>query len=230
MVGMWTWRDKSKRLWKKFHNKLTKNHATKAAELFNTNRSKSSRSLDTQPTVMRSYEGSHLVDVELNSPDRIMARSEPWHEGDKDTCRHLSPADTAEDIDLAGLRSIPREALLILLRYIVQPGAAKHRWRQAQIRLAILAHMVNLDGIGELSFQALGEELGCTRALLSMRSLELIDGLSIDKTRNGKKRSSRETYRKTATKAHTLAGHTMTVDGRQAASGTGIHKTTASRS
>jgi hypothetical protein len=159
----------------------------------------------------KSYADSHLVDVELNSPDRILARSEPWHADDEDTDRNLAPADTAEQIDLAGLRSIPREALLILLRYIVQPGAAKHRWRQAQIRLALLAHMVNLDGIGRLSYAALAGELGCTRALLSMRSLELIDGLKIEKTRNGKRRSTRETYRRTATEAHARAGHRMAV-------------------
>ena len=176
----------------------------------------------------RTHADTNILDVELNTPDRILARSEAWHEDDKDTDKHLDPEDTAEEIDLAGLRSIPREALLILLRYIVKPAAAKNRWRQAQIRLAILAHMVDLDGIGALSFAALAEELGCTRALLSMRSLELIDGLSIDKTRNGKKRESRETYRKTATEAHARAGHRMAVEVGEVAAGTHMHKPTAS--
>ena len=159
----------------------------------------------------RNFEGNHLVDVELNSPDRILARSEPYHEtDDEDTCRHLAPSETAEQIDLAGLRSIPVDALLILLRYIVQPDSTTNRWRQAQVRVAVLSHMVNLDGIGSLSFTKLAQELGCSRALLSLRSLELIDGLAIDKTRNGKKRSTREIYRKTATEAHIRAGHRMT--------------------
>jgi hypothetical protein len=178
----------------------------------------------------RTYADCQLVDVEMTSPDRILARSEPWHADDDDTDRNLDPEDTAEQIDLAGLRSIPRDALLILLRYIVQPGAAKHRWRQAQVRLAILAHMVNLDGIGALSYAGLAEELGCTRALLSMRSLELIDGLKIEKTRNGKRRSTRETYRKTATEAHARAGHRMAVEVREVAADTDMHKATASRS
>jgi len=179
----------------------------------------------------RIYEGNHLVDIDANSPDRLLARSEPWHETDViDTDRHFSPADTAEDIDLAGLRSIPRAALLILLRYIVRPDSPKHRWRQAQIRLAILAHMCDLDGIGELSLQALGEELGCTRALLSMRSLELIDGLQIEKTRNGKKRSTRATYRKTATEAHARAGHRITVEAGEVAAGTLLHEAPAASS
>ena len=179
---------------------------------------------------MPSYADRNLVDVELNSPDRILARSEPWHDDDIDTDRHLAPADTAEQIDLADLRSIPRDALLILLRYIVQPGSAKHRWRQAQIRLAILAHMIDLDGMGALSFAALAEELGCTRALLSMRSLELIDGLKIEKTRNGKRRSTRETYRKTAKEAHARAGHRMAVEAGEVAAGTDMRKAPASRS
>ena len=178
----------------------------------------------------RTHADTNILDVELNSPDRILARSEPWHPDDEDTDRHLDPADTAEQIDLAGLRSIPRDALIILLRYIVQPGAAKHRWRQAQIRLAILAHMVNLDGIGGLSYAALAEELGCTRALLSMRSLELIDGLNIEKTRNGKRRSTRETYRRTATEAHARAGHRINVEVGQVAAGTDMRKDTASSS
>lgn len=177
-----------------------------------------------------SFADRALVDVEMNTPDRILARSEGWHESDINTDRHLDPEDTAENIDLAGLRSIPREALLILLRYIVQPGAAKHRWRQAQIRLAILSHMVNLDGIGALSFAALAEELGCTRALLSLRSLELIDGLKIEKTRNGKRRSTRETYRKAATEAHARAGHRMAVEAGQLTDSTDMRKASASRS
>jgi hypothetical protein len=179
---------------------------------------------------MPSYADSDLVQADHTTPLHQLARSEPWHDGDDDTDRNLDPEDTAEQIDLAGLRSVPRDALLILLRYIIQPGAAKHRWRQAQIRLAILAHMVNLDGIGALSYAALAEELGCTRALLSMRSLELIDGLKIEKTRNGKRRSTRETYRKTATEAHARAGHRMAVEVREVAAGTDMHKASASRS
>jgi hypothetical protein len=179
---------------------------------------------------MPSYADSDLVQADHNTPLHQLAKKEPWHDGDNSTDPQLDPADTAEQIDLAGLRSIPRDALLILLRYIVQPGAAKHRWRQAQVRLAILAHMVNLDGIGALSYAGLAEELGCTRALLSKRSLELIDGLKIEKTRNGKRRSTRETYRKTATEAHARAGHRMAVEVEEVAARTHMHKAAASRS
>jgi hypothetical protein len=178
----------------------------------------------------RAYADNDLVQTDHNTPLHQLAKKEPWHDGDNSTDPQLDPADVAEDIDLAGLRSIPRAALLILLRYIVQPGAAKHRWRQAQIRLAILAHMIDLDGIGGLSYAALAEELGCTRALLSMRSLELIDGLKIEKTRNGKRRSTRETYRRTATEAHARAGHRINVEVREVTAGTDMRKAAASRS
>ena len=178
---------------------------------------------------MPSYADSDLVQADHNTPLHQLAKKEPWHPDDEDTDRNLDPEDTAEQIDLAGLRSVPRDALIILLRYIVQPGAAKHRWRQAQIRLAILAHMVNLDGIGALSYAGLAEELGCTRALVSMRSLELVDGLKIEKTRNGKRRSTRETYRKAATEAHARAGHRMAVEVGEVAAGTHMHKATVSR-
>jgi hypothetical protein len=145
----------------------------------------------------------HSSFADHETPDKILARTEAWHpEDDQGSDPLLSPAEDGLTIDLAGLRSIPVDALLILLRYIVQPDLPTNRWRQAQVRVAVLAHMVNLDGIGSLSFAALAKELDCSRALISFRSLELIDGLSIDKTRNGKKRSSRDTYRKAATEAH----------------------------
>ena len=177
---------------------------------------------DTEAVVMHSSFADH------ETPDKIIARTEAWHEDDDEGSDPLlSPAEDGLTIDLAGLRSIPTDALLILLRYIVQPDSATNRWRQAQVRVAVLSHMVNLDGIGSLSFAQLAQELGCSPALLSLRSIELIDGLAIDKTRNGKKRSSRETYRKTATEAHIRAGHRMTVDAEQGAGGTHIHKLTA---
>jgi hypothetical protein len=177
--------------------------------------------IDTEAVVMHSSTADH------ETPDRILSKLEPWNDGDEGSDPLLNPAEDGLTIDLAGLRSIPVDALLILLRYIVQPDLPTNRWRQAQVRVAVLAHMVNLDGIGSLSFAALAAELGCSRALISLRSLELIDGLSIDKTRNGKKRSTRETYRKTAIDAHTRAGHRMTVDAEQGASGTDMHKLSA---
>ncbi len=170
----------------------------------------------------------HSSTADHETPDRILSKLEPWNDAcDEGSDPLLSPAEDGLTIDLAGLRSIPTDALLILLRYIVQPDLPSNRWRQAQVRVAVLAHMVNLDSIGSLSFAALAKELDCSRALISLRSLELIDGLAIDKTRNGKKRSSRDTYRKAATSAHIRAGHRMTVDAEQGASATDIHQTTA---
>jgi hypothetical protein len=78
--------------------------------------------------------------------------------------------------------------------------------------VALLSHMLNVDGLGALSFEELGQELGCTRALLSLYSLRMIDGLQIDKCRNGKSRRSREVFRKSATEAHRRQGHRMKQD------------------
>ncbi len=118
--------------------------------------------------------------------------------------------DGGETIDLAGIKAIPVSALKVLVRYLV-PARGRSRWRHGQIRLAILAHALDLDGIGGQSFEALSKELNCSRSLLSLRSLELIDGLGINKLRNGKARESRDTYRSSAIATHKRLGHKMKV-------------------
>ena len=152
--------------------------------------------------------------LDCNSPDRLLAKSEAWHPEDDGTDADLGPEDPGENIDLAGIKSIPRDALRTLLRFLVPTNSVSEvkRWRMAQLRLALLSHMLDVDGIGSKSFEELGQELGCTRALLSLYSLRMIDGLQIDKCRNGKSRRSREVYRETATAAHRRAGHRMASD------------------
>lgn len=118
-------------------------------------------------------------------------------------------SDTSENIDFAAIKGVPRDALLILLRFLIPQKASSPRkkWRGAQLRLAVLAHFLDLDGLGEKSFKELGEELGCTKALLSLYSLKMIDGLGIEKSRHGKSRQAREAYRQSATEAHRRQGH-----------------------
>jgi hypothetical protein len=156
------------------------------------------------------------VELDCNSPARILARSEPLHPDDEDFDPDLGPEDPGENIDLAGITSIPRDALRTLLRFLVPNNSvnAQKRWRMMTLRTALLAHMLDIDGIGQKSFEDLGQELGCTRALLSLYSLRMIDGIGIDKTRNGKRREARAVYRKTATEAHRRAGHSMSSDKR----------------
>jgi hypothetical protein len=156
-------------------------------------------------------EDGHLVSIDENSPARIAARREPLHDKDLDFDHELAPDDDGERIDFEGIKAVPRDALKILLRFLIPSNSIseKKRWRMAQLRVALLSHMLDVDGLGSKSFEELGQELGCTRALLSLYSLRMIDGLGIDKCRNGKSRSSRQVFRKSATEAHRRAGHTM---------------------
>jgi hypothetical protein len=149
-----------------------------------------------------------------NSPDRILARSEPMHPTDEDFDHDYAPDHDGETFDAAAIKNIPRDALKVILRFIIPSTSSSQakRWRIAQLRVALLAHMLDIDGIGSKSFEELGQELGCTRALLSLYSLRMIDGLTIDKTRNGKARRSREVYRQSATEAHRRQGHRMKQD------------------
>ena len=163
--------------------------------------------------VMRTHhsDDGHLVNTDENTPDRILAQKEPLHETDEDFDHDYAPDHDGETFDAAAIKNIPRDALKVILRFIIPSTSSSQakRWRIAQLRVALLAHMLDIDGIGSKSFEDLGQELGCTRALLSLYSLRMIDGLAIDKTRNGKSRRSREVYRETATAAHRRAGHRM---------------------
>jgi hypothetical protein len=163
--------------------------------------------------------GVGLVGVDYGSPDRIAAHREPLHESDDDYDPSFAPCDMGENIDVHGIKDIPRDALqrLVLFLVPVDSRPAK-RWRIAQLRLAVIANMVDQDGIGRLSFEDLAQELKCTRAILSYHSLKIIDGLGIDKARNGKCRRSREVYRETAIESHRRRGHRMASDEPQAVS------------
>jgi biotin operon repressor len=159
-------------------------------------------------------EDGHLVSIDEHTPDRIAARKEPLHPDDDDFDADFAPDEGGEDIDFEAIKAVPRDALKILLRFLIPANSpfAKKRWRSMQLRTVLLAHMIDLDGLGQKSFQQLGDELGCSRANLSLLSLRLIDGLSIQKTRNGKSRASREVYRKSSTDSHRRQGHRMSAD------------------
>lgn len=120
--------------------------------------------------------------------------------------------DEDEQLSFEQIRGVPRDALLVILRWLVSASGKRSRWDQAKVRLALLCHLCNLDGLGSISYEKLAVELGVTRSLLSLRSLQIIDGFQIEKTRNGKPRRTRETYRQSATEAHRRAGHRMSED------------------
>lgn len=138
-----------------------------------------------------------------------------WHEVDSNDpsaiLMQLEDEQDDEEIDLDGINAIPRDALKRLVRWLVpsQARSSAKRWRISQIRLAILSQMLDVDGTGQLTFEQLGKELGCTRALLSYYSLRMIDDLGQNKSANGKSRASREVFRQSAIASHQARGHRM---------------------
>jgi hypothetical protein len=170
----------------------------------------------------RTYADCQLVDVELNSPDRILARSEPWHPDDEDTDRHLDPPGEQETIDAGGVRGIPRDALGQLLRFLLPVTSKPGRWKMASVRLAVVCRILDIDELGKLPLETLAKELGVTRSLLSMRQLEIADGFGLGKLRSSKSAAARKSYSASATSAHRRAQ-----ERRQATSGNNTHKPTA---
>jgi hypothetical protein len=117
--------------------------------------------------------------------------------------------EDADHQDILALKSIPPDALLVLLRFIISNRSKKKRWRVAQIKVCTLAHAAGMEGIGDKSLTELAEELGCTRALLSLYATRLADQLGLSQVRGGKCRESRETYRKNALKSHQARGNIL---------------------
>jgi hypothetical protein len=114
------------------------------------------------------------------------------------------------DVDVLALKSIPSDALLVLLRFIIGKTSSRKRWRVTVIKICTLAHAAGMQGVGDKSLTELATELGCTRSLLSLYSTRLADQLGLSQVRGGKCRSSREAYRQNAIKIHTAAGHQIT--------------------
>jgi hypothetical protein len=115
-----------------------------------------------------------------------------------------------DEIELAGISGIPRDALARLLEFVLGKSDQKRRkWKVATLRLATLCHMLNIRDMRKLSLDKLGAELGCTRANLSLYSLAIVDELQIEKAFTGKRRGAREAYRVAALRSHEKRGHKM---------------------
>ncbi len=173
------------------------------------------RRLDILMLSMRTayFEDGNAVGIDTDSPDKIMARSQSLHELDGDDWdADLGPEDDGETIEAAGLKSIPRQALLILLNFIFPAPGGTRPLRVAQLRLVTLAHLAGLEGIGDRTLTDLAAELGATRSLMSLYACRMVDQLGQSQVRGGKRREARQVYRKTATEAHRRAGHCMTAD------------------
>jgi hypothetical protein len=117
------------------------------------------------------------------------------------------PGDEIDDDDdclhVAGLGAIPPDALKVLLsvllpkRKAVEGKLQPRIWKVASVRLAALAHAIDLDGLGSLPITQIAEELGVTRAALSHVSINLRDGLSLPR-RGGKSDEARKVYQQRA--------------------------------
>ena len=133
--------------------------------------------------------GRHAILVDTRDPAQALMEAEEH--------------DDTETIDFAAVKTVPAEALKILIRFLIpQTSKPSKRWRIAQLRLAVMAQMVDVDDIGSQSFESLARELNCTRALLCHHSLRMVDSLGMDKAKLGKRRESRAVYSAAATAAH----------------------------
>ena len=150
----------------------------------------------------------NIIESDVNSPDKILARSEPLHDDDVDCDADLAPEDDGTDISAANIKGIPRDALRHLLLFLI-PATSPRKWRVAQLRLVVLAHLAGVEGIGDKSLSELARQLGVTRSLLSLYSVRMVDQLKQNQPRGGKRRETRETYRQSAIAYHRRAGHTM---------------------
>jgi hypothetical protein len=119
------------------------------------------------------------------------------------------------DVDVLALKSIPPDALLVLLRFIISKTSSRKRWRIAQLKLSTLAHAAGMQGVGDKSLTELATELGCTRSLLSLYSTRLADQLGLSQVRGGKCRESRETYRQNALLSHQKRGNNLSSKEKQ---------------
>ena len=100
------------------------------------------------------------------------------------------------------LGQIPADALRVLLAILIprrKVGAMvnSRAWRVAAVRLAVLAHAIDLDGIGSLPLSQIAEELGVCRATLSYAAINLRDGIDLPR-RGGKSDAARIVYQERA--------------------------------
>jgi hypothetical protein len=103
----------------------------------------------------------------------------------------------AEGIDTDDLEKLNRcdpENLALLLRVLIVPSVTSGIQPKAIVaRVIALAHCLHLQGIGDLSLDALAQKIGCTRALLSFYVTQLRDYGGLDH-RAGKSVEARAAY------------------------------------
>jgi len=138
------------------------------------------------------------------SPDEILARMEDAEEA----------ALAGQEVDADSLRDIPLDALSKLVRFILGTSStaatSRRTWNSVPARIAVLAHALQLEEVGTKSFQQLGDEIGVSRASLSLYSVRLMDTLGVTQLRSSKSRKSREVYRENALQTHAKHNRKLT--------------------
>ena len=161
--------------------------------------------------------------ADYETPDKILARTEGWHEDDQDTDHQLDPEDIGETFDAAGIKGIPLDALRQLLLFLIPNTADRgSRWKMATVRLAIVARILNIDDAGRVPLETLAKQIGVTRSLLSLRQLAIADQFQLGKLRSSKSAAARQSYSVSATEAHKRAQERRRIE-----SGTDMNRLTA---
>lgn len=107
----------------------------------------------------------------------------------------IEPIEEDDDpLDVTGIGEIPVDAVSIILRMIIVKTPLNARdWHAATCRLAVLAKTFDVGDLGRRSLSDIADDLGVSRALLSLRSVQLRDSAG-GSCRGGKSNAAREKY------------------------------------
>jgi hypothetical protein len=121
--------------------------------------------------------------------------------------------EQADTVDLAGIREIPRDALKIILRFIISPQPdGRISWGTATKRLIALASEAGVEAVADRPMSYHAERLGFTRGALSHHAVRIADELGQAQTRGGKSKAAREAYSAAAIISHRQRGNRVRID------------------
>lgn len=116
-------------------------------------------------------------------------------------------------IDAGSIKNIPASALKDLIRFLLPPNLTSNaRFRGGLVRLAVLAHLADVDDFGGMTLTEIGEGIGMTRAAVSWHHCRILDQLGLGESRSSKSKVAREKYKVSATESHRRQGHTVKAD------------------
>ena len=107
----------------------------------------------------------------------------------------IEPIEDDDDpLDVEGIGTIPTGAITIILRLLItKPPRSSRDWGAITSRLAVLAKALDVADLGRRSLSDIADDLGVSRALLSLRSCQLRDSAG-GSCRGGKSNAARELY------------------------------------